>query len=128
MAESVYQNKSPVAHECILTWCVKIIQSSYTWGNYEETLTEAFINITGRENPTLWNITPFVVDGEDSNWITFDHNYSIYPPHMDSTTSGFRVSNDPHTKTPSLFEDMFPSTITVVHRTGRPIWRIQISR
>jgi hypothetical protein len=27
--ESVYRNETPVAHECVLSWCVQIIKSSY---------------------------------------------------------------------------------------------------
>ncbi|UPX15498.1 uncharacterized protein EKO05_0005944 [Ascochyta rabiei] len=126
-AESVYSKRRPVASECILTWCVKTVHSSYSWGNYEEIVTDTFFNNTGREHPAPWDSTPLVIDGAESNWVTFKRNYSIYPASMDPATDGFGVSNETHTRTQVLFEDIFPSLITVSHRTARPKWRTRVS-
>ncbi|KZM28524.1 hypothetical protein ST47_g316 [Ascochyta rabiei] len=103
------------------------VHSSYSWGNYEEIVTDTFFNNTGREHPAPWDSTPLVIDGAESNWVTFKRNYSIYPASMDPATDGFGVSNETHTRTQVLFEDIFPSLITVSHRTARPKWRTRVS-
>jgi hypothetical protein len=33
-SESVFQNITPIAHECVLAWCVQTIRSSYALGDY----------------------------------------------------------------------------------------------
>jgi hypothetical protein len=35
-AQSVYRNETPTVHECVLSWCVKTISSSYHLGIYKE--------------------------------------------------------------------------------------------
>jgi hypothetical protein len=49
--DSVYTKKLPVARECMLSWYVKTLRSSYSWGGYEEEVVDTFLNTTSAEWP-----------------------------------------------------------------------------
>lgn len=53
---SVYQDVLPVAHECILTWCVKTVKSSYNSGSLNEDIVATILNTTVGGFP--WVSTP----------------------------------------------------------------------
>jgi hypothetical protein len=42
----MYRNEIPNAHNCIPSWCVQFIESSYGWGSYAETITKVTKNTT----------------------------------------------------------------------------------
>ncbi|KAJ8113489.1 hypothetical protein OPT61_g4394 [Boeremia exigua] len=124
-AESVYEGKPPVAHECVLNWCVKTLSSSYSFGNYEETVLGTVTNNTGRTTPNPWSSSVILVSDEPLDWISFDANYSIYTTTPNMITTEYGVSNHTFATTQALFEDIFPSMITVANRTTQPWWRYQ---
>ena len=51
-SQSVYAGEGPIAHECVLAWCVESIQSSYAWGDYKEEVTAIHQNTTS--GPWPW--------------------------------------------------------------------------
>jgi len=61
-AETVYWNETPVAQACHLSWCVKTMQSSYTWGGYVEEVISTTLNTTG--GPFPWQAFPY----RDRKW------------------------------------------------------------
>jgi hypothetical protein len=123
---SVYKEESPVAQECMITWCVKTFKSSYAWGNYEESVTETFLNETARQNPYPWEVFPIYSQGEDAIFTIFHGNISIRPPSTDPSIADYGVSNETYSRTQALFDDMFPSSITVANATAPPWWRVKI--
>jgi hypothetical protein len=123
-ASSVYARKVPVVQECMLSWCVKTIQSSYASGNYEETITDTYLNTTAREQPYPWHVEQ--VPKEHGFFTSFGANISIYPPSRKGIYTEFGVSQDTFEKTQALFDDMFPSSITVANATALPWWRVRI--
>jgi hypothetical protein len=123
---SVYAGKPPVAQECIVTWCVKTIESSYIEGNYHETIKDTFLNMTGRTQPYPWETWPAPPEEGDHIYTQFNSNISIIPPSINSTTVEFSVSNETFRRTASLFDDMFPSSITAGSLTAPSWWRVKI--
>lgn len=123
---SVYERERPVAHECILTWCVKTSKLSYSSGSCKETILATCFNETGRANPTPYS-TEFIVDNQLRIWITFGGNYTITSPSSDSESRTYGVSNETFSRTRALFEDTFQSMITVATRTAPQWWRIRVS-
>jgi hypothetical protein len=57
--ELVYQKRPPSAHECMLSWCVQTIRSSYSLGNYEEEIIQTHLYTTEGSFP--WLSIPFIV-------------------------------------------------------------------
>lgn len=60
---SVYRKEPPVAHECVLAWCVQTIRSAYDEGAYHEDILATHINTTTADN--LW--VTFAVQTEYQN-------------------------------------------------------------
>jgi hypothetical protein len=53
-ASSVYDGQRPIAQECMLSWCVKTLKSTYDVGHYQETVIKTFLNTTALQRPYLW--------------------------------------------------------------------------
>jgi hypothetical protein len=124
--DSVYMKEPPVAQECMVTWCVKTFKSSYAWGNHEESVTATYLNETARQNPYPWEVFPIYSQMEDAFFSIFHGNISVRPPGIDSSVADYGVSNETYSRTRALFDDMFPSSITVANATAPPWWRIKI--
>ncbi|RYO71935.1 hypothetical protein AA0113_g1646 [Alternaria arborescens] len=125
-ASSVYDRQRPVAQECMLSWCVKTLKSTYAWGDYEETVTKTVLNDTARQRPYPWTGRSVVSLGEEAFWSEFQGNLSIHPPGTDPMVDDYGMSNETFARTQSLFDEIFPSAITVANTVSPPWWRIRI--
>ncbi|OAG15635.1 hypothetical protein CC77DRAFT_1065702 [Alternaria alternata] len=125
-ASSVYDRQRPVAQECMLSWCVKTLKSTYALGDYEETVTKTFLNTTARQRPYPWTGRSAVFLGEEAFWSEFQGNLSIRPPGADPRVDDYGMSNETFARTQALFDEIFPSTITVANTISPPWWRIRI--
>jgi hypothetical protein len=121
-AESVYQNQTPVAQECVLYWCVKRLESSYYWANYDEEVTNTFTNTTLGEYP--WRSFPFNTPGLNGTDIFYDEDIIIQPSESDNQIYG--MSRDAHSNIYMGFDDVFPSFSTVANATAEPVFRNKI--
>lgn len=65
--ESVFQNVTPIAHECVLAWCVQTIQSSYALGEYKEDVIATRFNTTTGSWP--WNAYPVYPGDVFNGWM-----------------------------------------------------------
>jgi hypothetical protein len=125
-AASVYDKQPPVAQECMLSWCVKTLKSSYTWGDYEETVVKTYLNTTARQHPYPWKGYSVWSLGEEAFITEFRENITIHPPGTDPAIDGYGMSNETFARTQALFDEIFPSTITVANAAAPPWWRIRI--
>jgi hypothetical protein len=122
-ASSVYRKDLPVAHECILAWCVKTLNSSHSWGNYEETVQDTFFNTTKVPHP--WKV---VNSDNGQTFVTdFFGNVSIYPPDEPRDGQGYGVSNDTMFDITYTLDEIFPSFITVTEPEAKPLMKYRTS-
>jgi hypothetical protein len=122
-ALSVYQNKTPVAQECVLSWCVKTLLSSFADGGYEEQVLETFTNTTTTEWP-WW--TEYQPELQVTN-TEFRANISIFPPSINTTAVPFGVSNVTVLDIIVILDEIFPSFLTVANATAQPFIKIRTS-
>jgi hypothetical protein len=122
-ASSVYRKDRPVAHECILAWCVKTLRSSYSWGTYEESVEDVFFNTT--KIPYPWEEGKFL----DDNFIAsgFIGNISIYPPSEPHEGPGYGVSNETQYDIVGSFDEIIPAVITVTEPKAKPFLKYRTS-
>jgi hypothetical protein len=116
--ENAYQNKTPIAQECMLAWCVRKYNSSSYLGNYEENIIETYLNTTGPgAHPFHFN---------DGNLTTspdvYMGNATIETPAGEGT-SLFAVSNVTMVRTINVFDDVFPSFYTAMNASDEPLLR-----
>ncbi|CAN9085811.1 unnamed protein product [Alternaria alternata] len=118
---SVYAKTPPVAQECMLSWCVETLRSSYDSGDYEEQVVETSMNTTSAEWPWWTQDYP-----EQQMTLTeFRTNISIFPPSAKSGAIPFGVSNETFLDLVIIFDEIFPSLITVADATAPPFVKIR---
>jgi hypothetical protein len=108
--DSVYRNETPVAHECVVSWCVKTIQSSYYWASYYEEVMETFINTT--VGPYPWQEVEIESAAFNGTRLSYTENITIDASPFNSNTPRYAVDNITAITTIALFDDMFPSFLT----------------
>ncbi|KAF2130498.1 hypothetical protein P153DRAFT_418111 [Dothidotthia symphoricarpi CBS 119687] len=139
-AETVYRNEPPIAQECVLSWCVKTIRSSYDWGKYEEEVVKTVINTTA--GPFPWVGIPYSDESGNGTDIFYlqDINIDVVaPPSKDQDTSidlatlssgpnilKFGTSNNTASAIIQGFTDIFPSFSTVLDDPTTPVLRYKV--
>lgn len=119
-ASDVHANKPPLIHECVITWCVKTIQSSYYVGTYTEEVTATLLNTTS--GPVPWLTTA----EEDFFETSYLENVTIAAPSTGENFSrwGWGVSNDTMFQTVLIFDRLFPAFTTIGNDSDDAIrWR-----
>lgn len=112
-ADAVYRNETPVAQECVLTWCVKTVQSSFTWGGYVEEIVSTHFNTT--TGNFAWNATP----GYDESG-NYTDIYYREPVNIDFRSTIYGVSNSTASETIVGFQDVFPAMTTALNGSSIP--------
>ncbi|KAF2130501.1 hypothetical protein P153DRAFT_366083 [Dothidotthia symphoricarpi CBS 119687] len=115
--ESVHQKEAPIINECVLSWCVQTMKSSYDWGKYSEEILAKFENLTAGPYPWISYPMPESVGG--GTWIEFTKNITIIPPtsRLNGSTptafdSQYGVGNTTVYNVICIFDDIFPSFFT----------------
>lgn len=116
---SVYRNETPAAMECILTWCVKTIQSNYGLGRYTENVTRTFINTT--DGPFPWTSKPVEMEDFASVEIDYiqdvvldvtDDIYPLDPGAAPRTNATYGVKANTAFNLNVIFDQAYPSFTT----------------
>ena len=72
---NVYANATPVAYECVLSWCTQRMSSSFYWGHVSENVTQRYENTTDLGYPWLTKM-----DKNNIPAYAYLHNITITPP------------------------------------------------
>jgi hypothetical protein len=116
----VFANVAPIIHECVVSWCVKTIESSYSAGTYHENITSTFVNHTG--NGTAWST--FQYDNGDTEFI-YSENITINAPSTGSNFSklGWGLNDNTMINTVVVFDRLFPGFTTAAQNSTSPLLR-----
>jgi len=122
-AEAVYRNETPVAQECHLSWCVKTMSSSYTWGRYNEEVVDTVFNTTA--GPFPWEAYPYQTEVENGTDIFYMENITIKAEEFtgDGKLANFGTSNGTALALMQGFTDIFPAYTTQANGSASPILR-----
>lgn len=109
----IHRNATPIAHECVLSWCAKTMTSTYSEGGYTENVTKTSHNDTVGASP--WTSTKYFDDrgvyiGDD---VWYQENITL----KSGSGAVYQLSNVTHWLTASLFDDFFPSQYTLINST-----------
>ncbi|KAJ4309752.1 hypothetical protein N0V94_008778 [Neodidymelliopsis sp. IMI 364377] len=127
-ADSVYRHEVPVIHECLLSWCVQTVISSYEEGKYTENIVSTYQNMTGGSSP--WESLEIPED-EGGGIVTFYmQNISITPPASNPGRSNSTIFNATYGtnnvttyNVMNVFDDFFPSYYTTTNTSDTPVLR-----
>jgi hypothetical protein len=130
-SSSVHQHIPPITQECVLTWCVKTLQSEYESGTYSETVTDTYENTTVGPFPWTSEELP-IIDGAISYWIWYNQDITIERNASAHNRSNAIISNETYTidnRTTSyhttIFDKIFPSYYTDFGLDGKTMLRYQ---
>jgi hypothetical protein len=112
--ENVQNNGTPVAvHECVISWCIKTVESIYSEGGYTEKVIKTVVNDT--VGPSPWQIDKIFDSSGNSLGTEYTYRENVS---LESNGDTYFIDNQTHTLTLSLFDDVFPSTYTVANSTS----------
>jgi hypothetical protein len=112
----VYRNETPSVHECMLTWCVQSIRSSYAWGIYSENVTSEYWETTS--DPIPWPWQAYEID--TGTYLIYDTDITLTSPSSGVT---YGLSNDTLLPVISIFDDLFPAFYTAEDEKIEPLLR-----
>jgi hypothetical protein len=125
---SVYRHIAPVVHECVVSWCVETIRSSYEGGKYGEEILSTYKNLTA--GPWPWASFDIPEDEGGGTFIYYDQNVTLTPPSTNYGRHNGTVFNDTYGTSNissvavlSIFDDFFPSYYTAPSVSGTPTLR-----
>ncbi|CAI9637048.1 unnamed protein product [Alternaria burnsii] len=125
---SVFRNETPIAHECVLAWCVQTIKSSYDWGRYTENITSVNLNTTTGKFP--WESFEVQLDTEVAQMILYTQDIAITPPASSRNGPDTLVANKTYGMSNTtafnvmlVFDDYVPSYYTAMTPTESPMLR-----
>jgi hypothetical protein len=123
--ESVYQNTTPVVHECVLSWCVQTIESFYGLGGYNERIISSYYNTTSGPDPWIsWEIPEEEGGG---TWIDYQENITIIPAEINpnnttprDTAIEYGANEITASAIMAMFDDFFPASYSVNNISAIP--------
>jgi hypothetical protein len=123
--QGVYRNETPVVHECILSWCVQTIQSSYDRGLYSENITSTQMNVG--EGPYAW---PWEnIENAAGTSLIYAQDITIKPSNLTRSNSEtvynttYHIDRTTASNAMFFFDDFFPSMYTAANATSEPLLR-----
>ena len=126
--ESVLRHERPVAQECVLSWCVKTLKSSYSSGMYSEEVLATYANTSKGAFP--WVTKPTTTTATDGTMILLREGIDIHinATLKDDAFAEFGMSNDTAYNFMLIFDDIFPSFYTAKTPRDEPwlkfwIWK-----
>jgi hypothetical protein len=120
--ESVYSKVPPLAQECVLSWCVKTIRSTYDWGKYEEEVIETHLNTSA--GPFPWEAFPFVDELGGGTDIFYMQDINVEGTTADGRNfSGYGTDNKTMSAVIQGFNDIFPAFATAVNGSSETTMR-----
>jgi hypothetical protein len=124
-ADAVINMIPPVAQECVLSWCVKTIKSSYDHGVYSEQIVQTYVNTTA--GPFPWVGIPFVDEYGAGTDIFYLQDINIAGTTSDQRTfSDYGTDNVTTLSVVQGFIDIFPAFTTTNDTFPRPVMRSKV--
>jgi hypothetical protein len=121
--DSVYRNEPPIVHECMLTWCVHTITSSYEWGTYREDILSTYMEPAKKSDIWPWAAWEM----ETGLWISYNQSITLEPPRPRTPVlkdvvinNVYKIDNTSHSSAMNFWDDVFPSSFTIANKSSDP--------
>jgi hypothetical protein len=126
--DSVYRREPPVVHECVLSWCVQRMRSSYEWGIYSENILSTHLNIATDPTPWPW----IAIQMETGTSFEYTPNITLQVPAPNSpgsTSPGpnitYSIGNETVFRVYAIWDDFFPAYYTADNTASEPVLRFR---
>ncbi|KAJ4360612.1 uncharacterized protein N0V89_001178 [Didymosphaeria variabile] len=118
--KSIFHHQKPRALECVLSWCVKTIKSTYNEATYTEIIQDRFINTT--TGPFPWTfIKPDSNSTDEVAKVQYLQDITVNPHALEGqgNTSSYGMSNQTAFNILSIFDDYLPSFATLANNASQ---------
>jgi hypothetical protein len=124
--QSVLRHEIPIAQECVLSWCVKTLKSSYNSGTYTEEVLATHTNTLKGAWP--WLTEPFNTTSTNGTSIYLREGNEIHvnTTLKDDVLADFGLSKNTAYNVMTTFDDIFPSFYTAKTPTDEPWLRFEV--
>jgi hypothetical protein len=123
-SQSAYDQEAPIVNECMLTWCINTINSSYAEGEYHEEVISAYLEPRKPSDPWPWSSSD---NGDITPDLIYTQNHTIAPPdprpHVlaaSTNNATYGVDNINQAHVMWIFDDFFPSFYTTAYAKDAP--------
>jgi hypothetical protein len=104
--------ESPTVHECMLSWCVQTLKSTYEWGRYTEETTSTLFETPMPEDPWPW----YTFDTALGPFIVYTHDFAFdladFDDHFANKRTVYTIDNTTTANVMNVFDDIFPAFYT----------------
>lgn len=121
----VYGNATPVAYECVLSWCTQRLSSSFYWGHVSENVTQNHTNTTNTGYPWLTKMGP-----NNKPEFAYRSNITITPPDQPRSNNPeenrvitFGTNSTFAESTIFALDILAPSFLTIVNHSISPMFK-----
>jgi hypothetical protein len=125
-APGVYNKEVPVVRECMLTWCVHTMKSSYASGTYQEEILSTYIEPALPTDPWPWwhEEQPAGIE------LSYTQSVALRPPNPRPhspdtvvTNDTYKIGNQSHVNVMMFLDDFFPSFYAAANISAPPLLR-----
>lgn len=110
--EGEHSQNQPLVHECMLSWCVQTLRSTYEYGKYTEVVESIHVQSPKHEDPWPW----YTFETEAGTFVVYSQNYTIdqFGTEIGSpaTSAELNVNNATMANVMNIFDDIFPAFYT----------------
>jgi hypothetical protein len=125
---SAYSKERPMVHECMLTWCVHTMKSSYDSGIYHEEILSTYIEPALTTDPWPWETW----EVESGTWYSYTQAIALHPHYprpygsdATITNDSYKLNNYTQANFMNFFDDFIPSFYTAANISTTPTLRHQ---
>jgi hypothetical protein len=106
--DTVFRNETPTLQECVLSWCVKTVKSSYYWANYKEEIIDTYVDTTPGPFPFGSYFNPSI----NKSQVQYIENVTMQLPYSKTASATYGISNVTALGFVGAFARIFPSMTT----------------
>lgn len=124
--DSIFRQEAPVVDECMLSWCIQTVKSTYEWGTYKEDVVSIYVDTNNKDTPWPW----YTYDTPAGMFLVYNQSLTLEPPNADKDRSNltlfspsYAMSNTTAVNVINLFDDVFPSSYTAASPSAEPMLR-----
>lgn len=121
-SDGIILKEAPVVQECILSWCVQTLSSSYEWGIYSENVTSEYWDTSTAPYQWPWE----AIQADDGVFLDYSPNITLQPStHTAASGTIYGLTNDTVFNVIGRFDDFFPASYTKQRGDAVPLLRFK---
>lgn len=123
---SISSQAVPIVNECMLSWCVQTLKSTYEWGTYEEEIVSTYLNSNNTDVSWPW----YTYQTPPGTYYVYNQSLTLEPSgkgrnrsNTDLFSPRYTLTNVTAVNVMNGFDNINPSFYTASHPSAEPMIR-----